>query len=76
MEKIISLTKIFIHGNCKGLNVKLNIWLDVPSKYIEDLCAIISVAVVIFSERLTDTSCWDFFICFLTFLQLTEMKMS
>ena len=32
-------------GCCKVLNMKLNIWLDIPSKYIEDFCVIVSVAV-------------------------------
>ena len=31
--------------------------LDIPSKYIEDFCVIISVDVDIFSEELIDTSC-------------------
>ena len=34
--------------------------LDIPSKYTQDLCVIVSVAVGIFSERLTDLSCEDF----------------
>ena len=40
------------NGYCEALNMKLNIWLDIPSKYIEDFCVIVSVAVGIFSERL------------------------
>ena len=32
-------------GYCKVLNMKLNIWFDIPSKYIEDFCVIVSVAV-------------------------------
>ena len=40
---------------CEVLNVKLNIWVDIPSKYINDFCIIASVAVDLFSERLTDT---------------------
>ena len=44
------------NGYCEVLNVKLNIWFDIPSKYIEDFCVIVSVAESIFSERLTATS--------------------
>ena len=55
-------------GYCKVLNMKLNIWFDIPSKYIEDFCVIVSVAVGIFSERLTDTSGQYFYLCFLPFL--------
>ena len=40
--------------------MKLNTWLDISSKYIEDFCVNFSVAVGIFSGRLTDTSCQDF----------------
>ena len=43
-------------GYCEVLNMKLNIWFDIPSKYIEDFCVIVSVAESIFSERLTATS--------------------
>ena len=39
--------------------MNLNIWFDIPSKYIENFCVIVSAAVGIFSERLTDTSCQD-----------------
>ena len=38
------------NGYCEVLN--MNIWFDIPSKYIENSCVIISVAVGIFSERL------------------------
>ena len=31
--------------------MNLNIWFDIPSKYIENFCVIVSVAVGIFSER-------------------------
>ena len=41
-------------------NTKLIIWLNIPSKCIEDLNAIVSVIVGIFLERLIDTSCHDF----------------
>ena len=39
------------------LNMNLNIWFDITSKYLENFCVIFSVAVGILSERLTDTSC-------------------
>ena len=45
---------------CEVLNMNLNILLDILSKYIDNICVIVSVAVGIFSERLTDTSCQDF----------------
>ena len=45
-------------------NVKFSIWLNIPSKYIKDLYVIVFVIVGIFSERLTDTSCQDFSLCF------------
>ena len=54
-------------GYCEILNMKLNIWFDIPSKYIEDFCIIASVAVVSFSERLTDTSFLYFFLRLLPF---------
>ena len=44
--------------------VKFPIWLAIPSKYIEYLNVIVSDIVGIFSERLTDTSSQDFFLCF------------
>ena len=37
-------------NNFQVLNMKLNIWFDIPSKYIEDFCVIVSVAVGIFSK--------------------------
>ena len=43
-------------GYFKILNMKLNIWFDIPTKYIDEYCIIASVAVVLFTERLTDTS--------------------
>ena len=30
-------------GYCQVLNMKLNIGFDIPSKYIEDCCVIVSV---------------------------------
>ena len=37
------------------------IWLDIPSKvYLENLCIIVSVALGIFSGRLTEKSRHDF----------------
>ena len=48
------------NGYYEGLNMNLNIWFDIISKYIENFCVIVSVAVGIFSGRLTDTSCQDF----------------
>ena len=51
--------------------VKFSVWPDIPSKYIEEFYVIVSVIVMgIFSERLTDTSCQDFSLWFLEFLQL------
>ena len=55
-------------GYCKVLNMKLNIWFDIPSKYIEDFCVIVSVAVGISWEILADTSCQYFSLWFLPFL--------
>ena len=49
------------------LNMNLNIWFDITSKYLENFCVIFSVAVGILSERLTDTSCQDFFLSFFFF---------
>ena len=53
------------NGYWENLNMKLNLWFDVPVKKI---CVIISVAMGVFSERLTDTSCQNFFLWFLVFL--------
>ena len=48
--------------------VKFSIWLDIPSKYLEDFYVNVSVIVVgILSKRLTDTSCQDFSLSFLAF---------
>ena len=49
------------------LNMNLNIWFEITSKYLENFCVIFSVAVGILSERLTDTSCQDFFLSFFFF---------
>ena len=43
------------NGYCEVLNMNLNIWFGIPSKYIENLCVIVSVAVCIISEKLTVT---------------------
>ena len=40
--------------------MNLNMWFHIASKYIENFCVIVSFAVVIFSERLADTSCQHF----------------
>ena len=45
--------------------MNLNIWFDIPSKYIENFFVFVSVAVGIFSERLTDTSSQNLFLVFL-----------
>ena len=42
------------NGYCDVSKTNLNIWLDIHSKYIENFCVIVSVAVGILSERLTD----------------------
>ena len=53
------------------LDMNLNIWFDIPSNYAENFWVNISVAVGIFSERLTDASCQDFsFSFFVVFLWL------
>ena len=38
------------HGYCEVLNMKLNMWLDIPSKYIEDCSVTVSVPVGIFRK--------------------------
>ena len=53
------------------LNMNLNIWFDITSKYLENFCVIFSVAVGILSERLTDTSCQDFFLSFFFFFGIS-----
>ena len=52
------------NGYCEVLNMNLNIWFDIPSKYIENFCVVVSVAVGIPSERLTDTSSQNFTLLF------------
>ena len=49
-------------------------WFDIPSKYIENFCIIVSVTVGIFSKRLTDTSCQDFFLWFFCGISLVMVK--
>ena len=39
------------NGYCEVLNMNLNIWFDITTKYIENFCVIRSVAVGIFSQR-------------------------
>ena len=65
------------NGYCEVLNMKLNIWFDIPSKYIEDFCVIVSVAESIFSERLTATSSQYFSLWFFAISLImikTDMK--
>ena len=38
------------HGYCEVLDMKLNMWLDIPSKYIEDCSVTVSVPVGIFRK--------------------------
>ena len=38
--------------NCEILNMKLDIWLDIPSKYIDDFCVIASVIVGIIFRKI------------------------
>ena len=52
---------------CEVLNMNLNIWFDIPSKYIENFCVIVSVDVDIFSERLTNTLSGFFPLIFLSY---------
>ena len=59
---------------CEVLNMNLNIWFDIPSKYIENFCVIVSVAVDIFSEILTDTSCQDFSLSYLCGISVAMVK--
>ena len=39
------------NGYCEVLNMDLNVWFDIPSKYIDNFWVVFSVAVGIFSER-------------------------
>ena len=48
------------NGYCKVLNMNLNMWFHIPSKYIDNFCVIVSIAVSIFSGRLTDPFWQDF----------------
>ena len=52
------------NGHCEVLNMNLSIWFDIPSRYIENFCVIVSVDVDIFSERLTNTYCQNFSLLF------------
>ena len=54
--------------------MNLNICFDIPSKYIENFCVIVSVPVGTFSERLTDTSCQDFSFWFFCGISLAMVK--
>ena len=55
-----ALIRTFVDGYCEGLNMKLNIGLGIPRKYMENFYGIVCVTVGIFSEKLTDTSCQNF----------------
>ena len=55
--KYLSLIRAFVHGYYEVLIMKLNVWLDIPGKYIEYSCFTVSVAVDIFPKRLTDIFC-------------------
>ena len=39
------------NGYCQVLNMKLNIGFDIPSKYIEDFCVIVSVLLWIYFQN-------------------------
>ena len=55
--------------------MNLNLWFDIPSKYIENFYVIVSVALLgIFSERLTDTSCQEFSLWFFCGISLALVK--
>ena len=43
-----------------GIVKFMNIWFDIPSKYMKSFCVIVLVADDIFSERLTNTLCQYF----------------
>ena len=62
------------NGYFEVLNMNLNIWFDIPGKYLKNSCVIVSVAVGIFSERLTDTSCQDFSLSFFVCISLGMVK--
>ena len=59
-KKKSALIRTFVDGYCEGLNMKLNIGLGIPRKYMEDFYDTFCVIVGIFSEKLTNTSCQDF----------------
>ena len=46
-----SLVKTFLHGYCKDLNMKLNIWLKIRSKYMEGFYEIVCVIVGIIFRK-------------------------
>ena len=39
------------NGYCQVLNMKLNIGFDIPSKYIEDFCIIVSVSLWVYFQN-------------------------
>ena len=41
-------------GYCEVLNMNLNIWFDIPIRYIENVCVIVSVVVYFQKDLLTD----------------------
>ena len=49
-------------------------WCHIASKYIENFCVIISFAVIIFSERLADTSCQHLSLWFFCSISLAMVK--
>ena len=62
------------NGYCKVLNMDLNILFDIPSKYIENFCVIVSADIGISSEILTGTSCQDFCLWFFGGTSLAIVK--
>ena len=50
--KILSLIRTFIYGYCEVLNMKLNIWLDIPWKYKDDPFFVVSFAVDIIFRKI------------------------
>ena len=49
-QQMNSLIRTSIHDYCEVLNIKSNIWLDMPSKYMKDLHDIVCVIVGLFLE--------------------------
>ena len=49
--KIYVSTKMQTVGYCQVLNMKLNIGFDIPSKYIEDFCVIVSVLLWVYFQN-------------------------